>query len=165
MSRIAWSKLRGKRLDFSMFRSGNRMEYVLAGVLGIVIIGAIVFTVKTYFLGGSDKFKGPSVLHYQCEKCKHEFEKKPGDLPVARHPGEEIDNMKLDCPSCGAKKSCWREIQCPKCQRWYVSQNERNTYELGRRGRGSPDPVPDICPYPDCKTNYQEWYRTHQQNQ
>ena len=45
------------------------------------------------------------MVHFQCEKCGFVFEKRPSDLPVS-HPGEEIANMRLDCPKCGSKKSC-----------------------------------------------------------
>jgi DNA-directed RNA polymerase subunit RPC12/RpoP len=102
-------------------------------------------------------------LVYQCEKCGHEFPKKVGDLekelgPV-RDPSDEAKILKIDCPKCAAKTSCWQERQCPNCKKWYVPASTKAHYEAVRTGRGEPAGIRDVCSH--CKTDIQKWYIDH----
>ena len=154
-----WSGYRGKRLDFSFFKGGGKTEYLVAGVLGLVIIIAIYMVVKQFF--GGDIGDVPDKLVFKCEKCQAEFTKKLSELPQARNPAEQVNSMLLDCPSCKAQKSCWQTMKCPNCKKNFIADSMRASYaRLRSGGRGGPaqDP-PDVCPY--CKTNVNDWYAKH----
>jgi len=81
-----------------------------------------------------DKAKAESaeraVIHYVCVKCQHEFEKKlhefaASDLETGiRMPAAGGPAVLLDCPSCKATQSCWPAMQCPKCKKWFISQQD-----------------------------------------
>jgi hypothetical protein len=169
MSKSNWSGLGEKRFDFSAFKSAGKTEYLIAGVLGVIILGAAYLTIRQ-FMGDTGPI-GPITLMYKCDPngtpkgCGHEFPKKVSDLmkelPPARDPSDEAMTLKINCPKCGAKSSCWQERQCPNpaCKKWYIPNSTRAHYEALRSGRGDPMNVRDYCPW--CKIDIQKWYIDH----
>jgi hypothetical protein len=152
-----WSGYRGKHLDFAFFKGGGRMEYLVAAVLGIVIIGAAYLTIRQFF--GDDTPSVSDKLNYKCEKCGFEFTKKLSEMPMVRNPGDQISAMKLDCPSCKAKGTCLREMECPNCHKLFIGASEKAMIARFQSGRGSGPEPHDVCPF--CKTDVQEWWKQH----
>jgi hypothetical protein len=156
MSRTNWSKYGIKRLDFS-FKGIGKSEYLVAAVLGLVIIGAAYGIYRG--IAGPSQPKGPDWFMYKCEKCGDERKVPVKELPRPQHLADEADLMKLDCTKCGAKKSCWQERECPNCHAYFVPQSQIAHWEAVRVGRGDPGGVRDVCP--KCGTDINKWYMEH----
>jgi hypothetical protein len=160
MSGANWSRLGGKRFDFSFIKNAKQ-EYLIAGVLGVVILGSAYLMIRQF--RGPGGTSGPSAFHYKCEKCGNEFTIDVDKLPVVHNMGDERSVMKQDCPKCKAQKSCWREMECPNCHKYFVGESEKAHYDSLARGRGGDmGHAKDICPF--CKTDVNEWYRAHPQD-
>ena len=163
MSDTKWSSLRGRRFDFSVIK-GGRSEYLIAGVLGVIIIGAAYMIYKG--IAGESGPTGPTEVRFWCDPngtpkgCGYEFTVKVKDLAVAHNSGDELTLMKIHCTKCGAKRTCWQERQCPNCKKWFVPLSTRMHYEALRTGRGDPTGIRDVCPW--CNTDLQKWYIDHQ---
>ena len=77
MSDTKWS-LVTKRLDLGKSGGGSpKMEYLMVGVLGLIILVSLGMTLHHLFFGGS---AGPgsstsNEMHFQCMQCKYEFVK------------------------------------------------------------------------------------------
>lgn len=138
---------------------GDKKSEVLMGlVLGAIIVAALGFTI--YFAVGGGSSSAPQDVHFQCMKagCGHEFkltneelQQRLADSGEASPEGE----LKLDCPSCGAKKSCLVMTQCPECKKYYIS-----IYQKNPRLAENPSPdIKDTCPH--CGTDRIQWYREH----
>ena len=164
MSERIWRGSRLKRLDFSR-RSGNKIEYVFVGVLGLIIILSLFIT----FGGGSSRTPEAKMmeLHLVCAKCQHEFTKPLNDLPKsASEMGMEnrfpngAPMVLLDCPQCKAKESCWLADQCPKCKKWYIPQTNMEVMRYRKAGRDIPLGVwqtRNKCSH--CGTVPEEWFQ------
>ncbi|HUS47250.1 MAG TPA: hypothetical protein VNA25_25190 [Phycisphaerae bacterium] len=157
MSGMNTSGFSGKRFEFG--RGAGKSEYLLAGGLGVVIIAALALAIWGMFGGRISGPKAPTELHYKCEKCQHEFTVPLDELTAAPDAMDELQASVRDCPSCGAKQSCWRCIECPNCKKYYISQSEKARLEAMRIGRTEPEGIQDKCPY--CQTVMLEWYREH----
>ena len=154
MSRTNWSEYGVKRLDF---KGAGKTEYLVAAVLGLVIIGAAYGIYRG--IAGPSQPAGPREFHYKCEKCGHEFVMPVEKLPRPQHLADERDLMKLDCPSCKTPKSCWQERECPNCRKYFIPASEVAHWEDLGHGRGDRGNVPDICD--KCGTDVNKWYREH----
>jgi hypothetical protein len=167
MSKSDWSGLQGKRFDFSAFKSAGKTEYLIAGGLGLVILVAAYLTIRQVV---PEKPRREEVTPmYWCDPngtpkgCGNVFSKNMTDLlkevgPV-RDPFDEIKTLKIDCPKCHAKNSCWQEAQCPNCKKWYVTNMTRAKYAAIRSRREAPMNIPDICSW--CKTDVNKWNIEH----
>ncbi|MFB3894046.1 MAG: hypothetical protein ACE15C_18720 [Phycisphaerae bacterium] len=141
-------------------------EYLLGGLLGVIIVGALVMVIYQQFIRGSGPtgVQGDGKLHYKCEvpSCGNEFiiDPNPPGPPDGKGPpmgpGPRMDMamgpQPMDCPKCGARQSCWPMILCPKCHKYYLPQ------EKIRPGMG-PQPSPqvrNVCPY--CGTDYIDYW-------
>jgi acetone carboxylase gamma subunit len=96
---------------------------------------------------------------FKCEKCGHEFSVKVSDIPQVKAPADQINALTPDCPECGAKKSCFREMECPNCHKMFIGAGEKEMVEAFRKGRPPRLHVHDICPY--CATDVQDWWKNH----
>lgn len=127
MSEMKWS-LATKRLDLGKGGGGSpNMEYIMVGVLGVIILVSLGLTLHSVFFGesGSPGAAGDGELHFQCTvaTCNNEFVKSGKDMeqimPQALMP--EMGLLQLDCPKCGGKSTCLMMIKCPKCGKFYLS--------------------------------------------
>jgi len=121
------------------------MDAVFGGALAVVIAGALALTVYYGFMGGDTKAgeEADPEFHFECQKCGH----------IVDRPREEFGPgvaRVLDCPECGAKRSCLMMTECPNCHELYVS--DRTKYQ-DRLIKG--EKIEDICPH--CGTNRVEF--------
>ena len=165
MSRTNWSEYGTKRLDFNFFSGGGgKTEYLIAGVLAVIILGAGIMIYKSVW-GTSQTQKGPSEIHYKCgdPNCGNEFIVQAKDLPKAQHYADEKDVMKLKCPKCGAEHVAWQERECPNCHKFFIGDSTIALYNSLSAGRpGEPTNVRDICPH--CQTDVNQWWIDHNPN-
>jgi rubredoxin len=121
-----------------------KADYLFGGALGVIVIVAMVLAIF-YSLKPS---RPTQEYRYKCDKCGNEFESNTGPQmdkndPMATAP------IPIDCPKCGATKSCYAMTKCPKCGTWYVRPSFRNP-------RGMPaQPGQDVCP--NCGTDLMAW--------
>jgi len=135
-------------------RAGGKanMEYVFAGALAVIIVGALALTIYFVFVG--DDTGGPGEdSHWKClnPDCQYEFTMTPkqmSELPN-RATGPTI---RVDCPKCGTKDRAYLMIKCPKCGKYYVPDSHKY-FEAAMQGQQ----IRNVCPY--CKTDYAQWYR------
>ena len=138
---------------------GKGMEYLLAGTLAVIIVGSLGFTIWKFF-GGKTGSNTPTEMHFQCLKCKAEFELKPEEIP---QPSEQAmygpESMFIDCPKCGAKQSCLPMVQCPNpdCKKWYLP--EATKFYAMNPAAAPTEELKDVCPF--CNTDRIQWYREH----
>jgi DNA-directed RNA polymerase subunit RPC12/RpoP len=130
-----WRKGEVKKFEF--FRGGgDKTEYLFAAALALIVIGALVLTVKTVIMPPKQSY---GMKWAQCEKCKAEFQ-----VDADKHPeiinAETPAGKKQDCPKCGAKRSAWIMNACPKCGKNFVRPS------VLQRG------AKDECPY--CHADY-----------
>ena len=169
MSRNVWKSCHCKRLEFGRL-GGNKVEYILAGALALIIVLSLLLTFKGLIWGGGVS-RADVVHHFICQACRHEFEKTPKELAEM---SEELGQMYrgpdammlmqmggpvLDCPQCGAKRSCWLAMRCPNCQKWFVSEAQKAMYEAHRTRRRPPANIRHECPH--CKIDIVEWHKQH----
>ena len=167
MSPNVWRSRDCKRFEFGRM-GGNKVEYILAGALALIIILSL-FVTLTGVIWGRGGSRKDVIHHLICEKCGHEFKKTPQELAEL---SEELGQMYggpdammlmqmrgpiLDCPKCGAEKSCWLAVRCPNCEKWVLSQVQRVLYEAHRTRRQPPPDLRDICPH--CRTDTMEWHK------
>lgn len=129
---------------------GRGVEYLLAGALAVVIIGAVALSVVSFLGGDEDEVPiGDPVAHFQCQVCKKEWTSRFDELPEGAVGPGGIERA-LDCPLCGAKNSSLHMTKCvnPDCGKYFVPAV----------GESPMDPrVRPVCPY--CKTDQLEWRR------
>ena len=178
MSESKWLTLATKRLDLSKGGTGApRMEYLMVGVLGLIIVLSLGFTLYgVFFSGSSSPAGGPNETHFKCQACSNEFILSSKDMekvmPTALMP--EMGLLQVDCPKCGKKESSLMMTKCPSCSKYYLSQmmvaNAKAFEEAKAAARAegkdpstvmpilpSADQQPkDVCPY--CQTDRVQWY-------
>jgi Zn ribbon nucleic-acid-binding protein len=169
MSNPLWSHPGIRRLELGRGGGDSRkLEYLMIGALSIIIIGSI--GVAIYSMIG-DKTPGSQQardVNLECVKCGHQFTKAPKDLNVGGPDGmifEEMGIVQLDCPKCGAKKSCLAMVKCPKCEKFFLAESTKQQVAQmqlppprpGGQATPPPKPVRDICPH--CGQDRMEWYR------
>ncbi|NLW87078.1 MAG: hypothetical protein GXY38_09420 [Planctomycetes bacterium] len=152
---MAFSDITRKLFSFGQ-SGGNKTEYILAALLGLVIIGALALTINTYM--GGNKPKAQEII-FECASCKHQFEVKPEELYSEDSAyGPMMDMPVLDCPSCGTKKSCWQTSKCPACGGRFISQSMMVQMQYESRGQMAPqEMMRDVCPH--CGQDIIEWYK------
>ena len=151
---MALSDITRKLFNFGQ-SGGNKVEYLLAGALGLIIVGALALTIHTSFGGGSRGKNRPIV--FECTQCHHHFEQKAEDLydMEGMYGGMEIPM--LDCPSCGAQKSALLTTRCPACEKHFISQSTLMQVQYGASGQMPPEDVRDVCTH--CGQDILQWYK------
>ena len=180
MSESTWLTLATKRLDLGKGGTGSpNMEYLMVGVLGLIIVLSLGFTLYGVFFGDSSGPAGgpEGEMHFQCTACGHEFTKSGQEMekimPTALMP--EMGLLQVDCPKCGKKESCLMQTKCPNCGKYYLSDmmvaNAKAFEDAKAAAKASgQDPstvMPvfptaegqqpkDVCPH--CGTDRVQWY-------
>lgn len=96
----------------------DKMQYLLAGALVLVIVISLVATFASFF--GSDSGPGgPKEMHYWCEDTKQEVVLDPSQFTPEQMMGDPVHGMRIVNPDTG-KRSLIPMMQCPKCQKWFV---------------------------------------------
>ena len=143
---MSWTPLEEVISLLSVSQSGGiagklwRKETLLLGLLGLIVVGAVVITIVSVSSPPSTGNQIPR--RYFCQKCKQEFTIMPRDIPAAKRRAEATQGPQaIDCPKCGAKDSALAMVQClnQKCGKWFVPQNVPS----GRPG----SPATQVCPY------------------
>jgi DNA-directed RNA polymerase subunit RPC12/RpoP len=157
MNRTNWRDVSGRRLDFGRFA---RMEYIVASILGVVILAAVVFAISS-LVGDPIRVRKTGPYRYKCNKCGHEFARRPEEFPSERSPSDGAKKLLVDCPKCQAVASAWRLTPCPspQCGKSYASDLTKARYASLLRGIGEPAGVQEKCPH--CGTVVAEWNRQH----
>jgi hypothetical protein len=154
MSRDLWTQRSLRRLEFGR-GGGNKTEILLAVGLGLVIVLAIALTVRG-LIGTKPSGDGDVRQHFVCERCGHHLAVEPSEIPPGEPAYMEMGGAVLDCPNCGAEKSCYPAMQCPKCGTWFISQSQMAYFRAMQEGQ-PPDPqVRDVCP--KCHLDVTEYY-------
>ncbi len=126
---------------FDAARGGDKMEYLFAAALAIVIIGALVLTVYFTFFKKRAGAAGGEKYMWQCRTCGTEISVDE----ATNNRLEEMDRPAVHCPKCNSVQPVWRMDRCfnPACRKYFVRQSVKNP----RR------PVSeDTCPY--CGKNW-----------
>ena len=140
MTTHGWFRPGMKRLEFAAGPS-RKKEILLGAALGVVVIGALVLALYGVFRGPRLE---KETLHFQCQECKYEFERDSDKLPDYWYKFRPIEPHRLDCPKCGASRSCVKTQQCPSCKKYFIPPETD---------------APLICPY--CDIDIAEYMRTH----
>lgn len=141
------------------FQSGDKMQYLLAGAL-ILIIAISLISVIMGAMGGGPDSRAPTELRYYCLETEKEFTLKP----------EEMDEMMMVDPMMGLIKSPYTDkktgvsmTRCPSCEKYFVPEYIKEAYRKNPEGPIM-GPMMDpgqaestVCPH--CGTNIQEYYR------
>lgn len=120
------------RLEFNTNKMGQK-EYLLAGALGVIVIGAVIIMCVAVFKK-SAPYEAPVVpMTFSCTKCKTEFQMPPAEvqtmqaenLAVPPHVYEPGGGLipGLVCPNCHAKGMSQGVAICPKCDNHYVPKS------------------------------------------
>jgi len=153
-----------KRFDIG--GGGGRLPEILFAVaLGAIIVGGAWLSYMHGCRGskGTPVKPGDMLLHFKCEKCGHEFTKKPSDRP---EPTPEMFGPSFsvtDCPKCGGEKCAYLMIKCPNCGKYYVSESHKamvKALESPDFRKAHTPAVRDVCPY--CKVDRIDFYREKQ---
>jgi len=123
---------------------GLKTEYLFAGALGLIIVGALILSV--YFGFAGSRGEEPVLVHYKCTACEEEFTINPAEQPMdttgMAGEGDKIAlaQLPIDCPKCGAKESAYRMRKClnPECEKYFLPDSYRP---------GAPAAGRIICPY------------------
>jgi len=165
MSNSAWQSPGIRKLNLGGGGGGGgdrKMEYLLVGVLALIIVGSLAGVLWQIFGGGTSAPSGPPVLRFKCSKCGHEWEKdmsqmEPDNPEFMMGPGGYMAAQ--DCPACKEKATGDQMVQCPNpdCKKWYVSEQMKFERRM-MMGQATPEEQPpkDICPY--CGTDRVDWY-------
>ena len=144
-------------LGLSGSTGDRKMEFLMIGVLGLIIVGALVITAVSVFGGDKRQAGGDAETRYHCEACGHEWARSMDELDPEEATMRE-GACKLKCPNCGEQEGL-PMTQCPKCDKWYVSPQIRSMaeYRMSPDGpRPGAEPAPDVCPH--CGTNRTQWF-------
>jgi len=149
----------GRFLDLGggALRGGGRgMEFLLAGALGLIIIGSLGLTLYSLFgEPGAAGGTGRELPRFQCQKCGHEFAM-PSEKVYEMVPETELSRYgiaRLDCPKCGARKSALEMTKCPKCGKYYLSEGmkARGDAFTQREPKAGEQAHREVCPH--CGTD------------
>ncbi len=149
MSGIFRPETGSKHLNFSGGGGDRKVEFILGGILSVIILGSIALIVWPMFK--SDKTEDNGMMKFECIKCGHKFEADtltPDGDPQVPLPGT-VGPPPQKCPECGG--DAYPMIQCPECGAWYLPERYKD-----ERTRGVPTPgveMPrDKCP--ECGADY-----------
>ncbi len=97
-------------------------EYLFAGALALVILGALALTIYFSFFRKSTGLKTelPTVYQFRCVECGHEFTIDVEDLPSKAWRARGAVPMHMDCPKCGVEDAAAELYECPKCKKYYL---------------------------------------------
>ena len=131
---------------FEVTSGGDKMEYLFAASLAVVIIGALVLTIYFTFFKTEATAGADTRNMWQCQKCNAEFSVDQ----ATQERLSEMDNPRANCPKCGAAKSALPMAKCfnLSCGKYFVRESTKNPRADIRK---------DACPY--CKKNWNEGLR------
>lgn len=100
----------------------DKMQYLLAGALVLVIVISLVATFASFFGDGSTS-GGRKEMHYWCTETKQEVvlspeQMKPGEMLPPMGPG---GGMQMVNPDTG-RATLVPMMQCPKCTKWFLPE-------------------------------------------
>jgi ribosomal protein L37AE/L43A len=130
------------------------MEYVFAGALALIIIGALALSLNAVMGGGGPRGDVEDA-HWKCEACEEVFV--DNDYLPEEEMIEGPGVAELDCKACGAEDSVFLMIKCPNCEQWYIPESHRQ-WEAVEEGAE----IRDICPH--CGTDYVQYWLDKRRN-
>lgn len=141
MSQMTWPRKGTKTFEFG--RGGDKMEYLFAAALAIVIVGALVLTVYFAFMKRPSSAADTTGYRWQCQKCSTEISV---DQATQRRL-EEMDRTKVDCPKCGSSQPALPMVRCfnASCGKYFVRESLKNA----RKSVSD-----DTCPF--CGKNWMQ---------
>ncbi|MFW6132354.1 MAG: hypothetical protein ACOC8F_00550 [Planctomycetota bacterium] len=158
-------RIRGVRaLQLGLGGGDRKQEFLMIGVLGLIIVGALAIAIGSMF-GGRGGGQTVDEYRFQCQACGHEWSVTPAELEQMEAPPEEMMMMGpdqlMECPECHEHAGMPMR-QCLNCEKWYVSPQTKFWIRAygPSGGEGLPEEEPkDICPH--CGTDQVEWRREH----
>ena len=137
--------LGGSQIQFTLGK-GTKKDYILAGVLGVVIVASVVVALH-FAMAGPEKGNVDNSVHFQCFKkaCGNEFVVQPKQLTEEEQMLLSNGTVKIACTKCGDKSSYPQDL-CPKCNKWFIPQR---SYDANSSA--------SICP--TCKLDVVEYQR------
>lgn len=144
--------------------SMGKMEYLLGGALGVIILGSLGMSI--YFMFRDPPPPPAASTMYKCSvpTCGHEFEydykkemARNQQDPNFRPPMMDMMGPQAkDCPKCKAQLSCYLMHRCYKCGKyWPMAESERPPMP----GQGPPKPVSGGQVCPACGQDQIQWLR------
>ncbi len=148
---------------------GDKVQYLLAGTLVLVILISLVAAISSFTGGGRDK--GPNEFHYydvvtgeefvlsrdqMMEQSKMEGPGGPEGMPGGMMPG--MPGMRVINPSTGERNGI-PMMQCPACKKWFVTEAMKSA---DPQAMMMMDMGPSICTH--CGVNITEYYREQSKN-
>lgn len=125
MSKLFFN-MRGKLLNLGGGGGGGKTEYLLAGGLAVVIIGALALTIYTSMGGPDGRDDDAKVLPYMCDNCGHTWmvsrkEAHPEVDITVEPPPPEIREAPavLPCPNCQQTQG-HQSVTCANCGHVYT---------------------------------------------
>ena len=151
--------------------SGNKMQYILLGTLGLVIVISLISVISGFT--GKKKIKyEPKDMHFFCLETEKEFVLTPDEvIKVAKNkeggqdelgpmmgpgPGTMGFDMFIESPYT-KKKTAVAMRECPNCKKYYVPGHIKAMYNeeaLTKKQRQA------VCPH--CGTNLRKWFKNKQ---
>jgi ribosomal protein L32 len=142
------------------FQSGDKMQYLLAGALVLIIAISLISVIVSATDSGPQN-QGPRENKYYCLETGKEFTLDPEDM---------TDEMMMVDPMMGLVKSPYTDkktgyamTRCPNCEKYYVPEYVKEAYKQNPEGPimgPMMDPAQmneTVCPH--CGTNLHEYYR------
>ena len=150
------SKSMGFRNSGKLDLGGKNIEYIVAGVLLVIIVVAVVLAVGPIRCGSDSIGKSPGESRIKCVKCGEEGVIDPKKLSFyyremeMRRDGAPVG---MDCDKCGEKKCVFLMTRCPKCKKYFLPERITDPDAFAEGGSK------EICP--DCGTDLNKWYKEH----
>lgn len=157
----------GDKLGLSGGAGQDKVQYLLAGTLVLVIVISLVAAISTF--GGKNKKRGDGVMHYLDVNTQEEFTMTPKELMELNKPEEGMPPMMMPGmpgmpggmggmggPQVINTKTGERTVvlmsHCPKCEQWYAPEA---AFSEDPRGMGMI--MSPVCT--KCGTNIAEYLR------
>ncbi len=151
--------------------SGNKMQYILIGTLGLVIVISLIPIILG--IGGKRRVNyEPKDMHFFCMETEKEFVLTPDDIkklvkkkedgqdamgPMGpmMGPGMMGFDMFVESPYTNKKTGvAMRECPNPSCKKYYVPEHIKAMYY---EEAPTKEQMQTVCPH--CRTNLREWYK------
>jgi predicted RNA-binding Zn-ribbon protein involved in translation (DUF1610 family) len=139
MNDRTWSAPRIRRIQFARGGAGssNKVEWIVAGVLAVIIVLALVLTLWPETVEPNPH----NQLHYMCpetgeqfvqEKTEEHYRKMEQAQEEGWYVAEVGPIVPLPCPESG--NMALPAFVCPNCGTWYVPESVKRTMELKEEG-------------------------------
>ncbi len=140
-----------------------RMEYIFAGLLGLIIVVSLVVTLQRMFFPTLLQGEPENTQPHVCMECGEAVWINAMDLmPDANDPdavAAQGYGMLADCPKCNAQAAAVPAEECPNCHKYYAIPGHVLLYKYTSKGLAIPRGASYVRTCPHCNTNVDQWYK------